>query len=412
MTKPMEQIVHKRQLWRYVPLSEYAVPQATMSRIIKGGIKGMWQRLRAAREKPEDPQKPESDLQYIPNEALDNMAPNPDWQLPAISLKTALDERLGATPNEKPTVMVVGLPQGGNAEILTALAKAQKWPLITAPSAEQILSKDHNWLKQMEKNDTPWVVPALERCYLRHVNGLALVRQMFEKINTGAMGNGIIGCDSWAMAYLKYVVPDRLPDALVAQAFDDRRLSWWFYQLASSRFQKPIYFRQTDNGKFILPIESEHAEPDKVGTEISDFINQLAAHSRGIPGIALCIWRKALRKEPDKTMIDQSISDTRSDTKTTIWVLPWDKLDHPAPPSAISPESSILLHSLLLHNGLSQAVLAEILPFSSNVITRMALVLKDAGLIEKNEGLWNVSPSGYPIVKMYLDGEGYLTDQF
>ena len=412
MTTAMEQIEQDRQLWRYVSLSEYAVPQATMSQTIKGGIRGLWQRLRVARKTPEDPQKPESDLQHIPDEALETMAPNPDWQLPAESLKTALDERLGATPDEKSTFLVVGLPHGGNAEILTVLAGALKWPLITAPSTEQILSQDHSWLEQMETHDTPWVVPALERCYLRHVNGLALVRQMFEKINTGAMGNGIIGCDSWALGYLKHVVPGRLPEALVAQAFDDRRLSWWFNQLTSSRFQKPIHFRQTDKGEFILPVEPEHAEPDKAGTKTSAFINQLAAHSRGIPGIALCLWRKALRKEPDKTMTDTSVSETPSDMKTTLWVLPWDKLDHPVLPSAITPESSILLHSLLIHNGLSQAVLGKILPFSPNVIRNMAVVLKDAGLIEENEGLWKVSPSGYPIVRLYLNGEGYLTDQF
>jgi hypothetical protein len=412
MTTPMEQIKQKRQLWRYVPLSDYAVPQATMSRTIKGGIRGLWQKLRVAGKKSEDPQKPESDLHHIPDAALENVAPNPDWQLPAGYLKTAMDERFGAKPNEKPTVLVVGLPQGGNAEILTVLARTLKWPLITPPSAEQILSQDHNWLKQMEKKDTPWVVPALERCYLRHVHGLTLVRQMFERINTGAMGNGIIGCDSWALAFLKHVLPGRLPDALVAQAFDDRRLSWWFYQLASNQFQKPIHFRQTNNGESVLPFEPEHAELDKAGIKTSAFINQLAAHSRGIPGIALCLWRKALRKEPDKTMTDTSLSETQSDMKSTIWVLPWDKLDHPALPSSISPESSILLHSLLLHNGLSQEVLAEILPFSPNVIIRMALVLKDAGLIEENNGQWKVSPSGYPIVRLYLNGEGYLTDQF
>jgi predicted transcriptional regulator len=70
------------------------------------------------------------------------------------------------------------------------------------------------------------------------------------------------------------------------------------------------------------------------------------------------------------------------------------------------------LHNLLLHNGLSQAILSEILPFSPHVITSTARVLKDAGLVEKNQGLWNVSPSGYPIVRQYLNGEGYLTDSF
>ncbi|MBN1932077.1 MAG: hypothetical protein JW786_10770 [Desulfobacterales bacterium] len=408
----MEQIEQKQQLWRYVPLSDYTVPQATMSRTIKGGIRGMWQRIRVAKKKPGDPQKTESDLQHIPNVVLENITPNPDRQLPAGFLKTSLDERLGAKPNEKFTLLVVGLPHSGNAETLTVLARALNWPLIPAPSAEQILSRDTNWLKQMEKPDTPWVVPALEKCYLRHVHGLALVRQMFEKINTGAMGNGIIGCDSWALAYLKHVVPVRLPDALIAEAFDDHKLCRWFYQLASGRFRKPIHFRQTDKGEFVLPCEPEPVEPDKAGTKTSAFINQLAAYSRGIPGIALCLWRKALRKEPDKTVTDKTLSETPSDIKTTIWVLPWNKLEHPTLPCPISPESSIFLHSLLLHNGLSQSILAEILPFSSNLITRILLVLKDAGLIEENDGLWKVSPSGYPIVRSYLNGEGYLTDQF
>ena len=257
----MEQIEQKRHLWRYVPLSDYAVPQVTMSRSIKGGIRGLWQKLRVADNKPQDPQKPESDLQHIPNEVLETMAPNPDWQLPAGYLQTAFNEKFEAKPNEQSTFLVVGLPHGGNAEILTVLAGALKWPLIAAPSADQILSQDRNWLKQMEKLDTPWVVPTLERCYLRHVHGLTLLRQLFENINTGAIGNGIIGCDSWALAYLKHVVPGRLPDAFVAQAFDDRRLSWWLYQLASSRLQKPLLFRQTDNGTFVLPVEPEFTGP-------------------------------------------------------------------------------------------------------------------------------------------------------
>ena len=111
-------------------------------------------------------------------------------------------------------------------------------------------------------------------------------------------------------------------------------------------------------------------------------------------------------------MTDKTLSETQTDIKTTIWVLPWNKLEHSTLPCPASPESSILLHSLLLHNGLSQSILAEILPFSSNVIKRMVLMLKDAGLIEENEGRWKVSPSGYPIVRLYLNEEGYLTDRF
>jgi len=106
----MEQIEKNQQLWYYVPLSDYAVPQTTMSRTIKGGVRGLWQRFRVASKKPEDPQKPESDLQHIPDAVLENMAPHPDWQLAAGYLKSALDQRLGTMPDENPTFLVVGLP--------------------------------------------------------------------------------------------------------------------------------------------------------------------------------------------------------------------------------------------------------------------------------------------------------------
>jgi hypothetical protein len=404
------------QLWRYISLSEYAPPQATMSRSIKGGLKGLWQKFQKPGKIFEDPEKSESDLEPIPDTLMEQIAPGPDWRLPAGVLKNALDERIKRDTTENAIFLVVGLPHGGNTEILTALAESLKYPVIEAPSAGQILSQDHSWLKQIKTMETPWILPALERCYLRHVCGLALVRQLFERINAGEIRNGIIGCDSWALAYLKHVLPGRLPGAMVAQAFDDHGLSRWFNQLAASRFQKPVVFCQTDNGEPVLPMEPEHGDDpsmaDNAVGESSAFMNQLAAHSFGIPGIALSIWKTALKKEPEKTMADKLGVDTPADMKSTIWVLPWDKLVQPVIPSEINPEASILLHSLLLHNGLSQAMLEEILPFSANGVTRMAMVLKDTGLMVEHDGLWQVSPWGYPVVRRYLDGEGYLTDRF
>jgi hypothetical protein len=202
----------------------------------------------------------------------------------------------------------------------------------------------------------------------------------------------------------------------VAQAFDDNALSRWLRQLASSRLQKPVAFCRTDTGEPVIPLEPEHGEDsfssDNGGDKSSAFMNELAAHSFGIPGIALSIWKTALKKEPEKTLVDKLGVDTATDVKSTIWVLPWDKLDPPVIPSEINPESAILLHNLLLHNGLSQSMAEEMLPFSNHGVTRMAMVLKDAGLMVENDGLWQVSPRGYPVVRRYLDGEGYLTDRF
>jgi hypothetical protein len=141
-------------------------------------------------------------------------------------------------------------------------------------------------------------------------------------------------------------------------------------------------------------------------------MNQLAAHTFGIPGVAISLWRRALRQEPDRAAADKAPEDTCQGLETTLWVLPWDKLTHPSLTAPVSSETSIVLHTLLLHNGLSQEVLAEILPFSTHGVTRAVWSLKDADLIEKADGRWNVSPGGYPMVRRYLNGEGYLTDSF
>ena len=407
----METIDREQQFWDYVQLSDLELPQATVSSSIKGGIRGVWQRLRGNKIKDEGAGKKELALEQIPGALAGKIAPDPDWQLPAAVLKNQLDELLASDElfdkksDQTTSFLVVGLPHGGNEQIMTILAEFAHWQTIDQPTTAQILAQDNNWLKQIEACDIPWVIPALERCYLRHVHGLALVRQLFEMINTRAMGPGVIGCDSWALAYLKHVLPGSLPPALVAQPFDDQRLSRWFYQLALTGYKKPVAFCHTHNGEPVFPADGE-------GNQAGAFMNQLAAHSFGIPGIALNLWRKALRQEPDRAAVDEAPVDSSQSLETTLWVLPWDKLTHPSLPSPINSEASIILHTLLLHNGLNQGVLAEILPFPTHGVTRAVWALKDAGLIETANGLWNVSPAGYPIVRSYLHGEGYLTDSF
>lgn len=407
----MEKVDSALQFWRYVQLSDLALPQTTVSSSIKGGIKGLWQRLRGNRTKDEVAGKKELALEQIPGALTERIAPDIDWQLPAAVLKVQLEELLALDglfdkkTDQTTCFLVVGLPHGGNEQTLKILSESAHWQTIDQPTTEQILSQDNNWLKQIETCDTPWVLPALERCYLRHVHGLALVRQLFEMINTRAMGPGVIGCDSWALAYLKHVLPGRLPPALVAQPFDDQRLSRWFYQQALTGCNRPVVFCHTHNGEPVFPADRE-------GGQAGAFMNQLAAHTFGIPGIAISLWRKALRQEPDRAAGDEAPVNTCQGLETTLWVLPWDKLTHPSLTAPVSSETSIILHTLLLHNGLSQEALAEILPFSTHGVTRAVWALKDAGLIEKADGLWIVSPGGYPMVRKYLHGEGYLTDSF
>ncbi|NDY70687.1 hypothetical protein DO021_03350 [Desulfobacter hydrogenophilus] len=389
----------EQNLWEYVPLADYAAPQATISRTIKSGIKGIWQRFQ---QQDTPVHQPAQDLEYLPPSAVEKVAPSSHWSGAVRTLEIAVKNKTGSA--EAPSVMmVVGLPGSGTTQILSRLAKSLGWRLIPAPDPRQILTQDLAWLDWTKSANIPWVLPDLGKTYLRHVRGLTLVRKLLDRINSKAAGLGVVGCDSWALSYLRRVLPVSFPEAVVAQAFDDHALGRWLGQRADKGCGQQIRFRQADNGKIVLPADDD--------AKASAFINQLAARSFGIPGIALEIWRRALKREPDQTAGDQA-SETEPDDGITIWVEPWEKMPSLVVPSDLGPAAPLLMHSLLLHNGLPRDLAADLLPFSATQTGRTLLALTDAGIVQTHQGELKISARWYPSVRAYLNGEGYLTDQF
>lgn len=388
----------EQNLWEYVPLADYAAPQATISRTIKSGIKDIWQRF----QRQDTPaHNPAQDLEYLPPSAVEKVAPPSNWSGAIRALEIAVKDKTGSL--EAPSVMmVVGRPGSGNAQILSHLAKSLGWRLISAPDPQQILTQDLAWLDWTKSAETPWVIPDLSKTYLRHVRGLTLIRQLLARINSKAAGPGVIGCDSWGLSYLQRVLPVPFPGAVVAQAFDDHALGRWLNQRADDGCGRQILFRQANNGETVLPEED--------GAKASAFINQLAARSFGIPGIALEIWQRALKREPDQTAGDQA-SETGPADGITIWVEPWENMPSLVVPSDLGPASPILMHSLLLHNGLPRDLAADLLPFSATETGRTLLALTNAEIVQTHQGELKISARWYPSVRAYLNREGYLTDQ-
>jgi len=389
----------KPNLWEYVPLADYAAPQATIARTIKRGIKDIWQRFQRNDTPVHDPAQ---NLEYLPRSALEKVAPLSNWSEAVRALEIAVKEKTGSA--QAPSVtMVVGLPGSDNAQILSRLAKALGWRLIPAPDPQQILSQDLTWLDWTKSADTPWIVPDIAKTYLRHVRGLTLVRQLLASINSKALAPGVIGCNSWALSYLRRILPVPFPKTVVAQAFDDLSIGRWLSRRADDGCGRQILFRQANNAETVLPADAD--------TRASAFINQLAARSFGIPGIALEIWRRALKREPDQTAGDQA-SETGPADGITIWVEPREKIPSLVVPSDLGPASPILMHTLLLHNGLPRDLAVDLLPFPATEAGRTLLTLTDAGIVETHQGELKISAHWYPFVRAHLNGEGYLTDKF
>ena len=83
--------------------------------------------------------------------------------------------------------ILVGQPFCGHADIPTHWAVGGLARLLAPPTAQEILAADVQWLTRCcDSGPGLWALPALERCYLRNANGLALVRGFLDLAFSGA----------------------------------------------------------------------------------------------------------------------------------------------------------------------------------------------------------------------------------
>jgi hypothetical protein len=354
------------------------------------------------------PLKSTDELRKLPDWQLNKIAPSLTWDDAVASLDRELKTWLERDETDLPVCVLVGPPHSGYTHILQDWAKSHDWNLIRPPSPQQILDGDDSWLTAQIQDDQPWVFPWLEKAYLRHAEGLKLVRRILDLAYAGGLGRGILGCDSWAWSYLGHIWYGKLPYTLTLQAFDRERLSETFQNAASELTGRNFRFRQADDGKCVLP----NPDSQESAVEMSSFLQLLAAFSRGNLGVALAGWRFSLRTEPDDVLSENIDKEDRQFSQETIWVTPWDQLNIPDLPGNAGHHEAFVLQSLLLHNGLSLELLQQLLPLSPNLVTETLIRLKEVNLTEQRGETWRVTSLGYPVVREFLQSSGYLVDQF
>ncbi len=408
-------------LWRFIRLEHYLKPSEPARETVRRGWRGFWERLR--RTQPSTPLMAQIDLGLVPDEFLDQAAPAPSWQEAVPALDEVLPNRWKGFQDAGVRV-VVGAPWSGTPEMVAYWAETHSFYLVEAPASEVLLSGAGEWQKPLENYDhVPWVIPRLDHWYLRHSHGLRPLRQLLEKICTRSQPT-LLACNTWAWAYLSKALQIHalLPAPLILEAFDQERLERWFLALAHDAAGPGLVFRQADTGKFVLPPpedmptlpgqepspstpDPETARPGKT----SDFLSRLAAYSRGIPGVAWRLWRHSLRFARHEEEDHQAQAAATPDYHRTIWVKPWTQLDLPAIPGT-DQGNLLILHGLLLHNGLPGHLLPQLLPLPESQIWNHLQILQNAGVVEMNQDIWRITALGYPAVRDALFREGYLVD--
>jgi len=386
-------------LWDFVPLTDHRrppTPTVSAAQDRWGSLK----RLFGGR-KTKAPAKAEDDLQGLPRARLDALVRPLDWYACAEALQRAFEQ----SADQSLVCVLVGPPHGGHADLLATWASRQGVRQIEDPSFDDILSGGNAWLTRWRSSTRPWVLPRLEKCWLRHPAGLGLARALMEQALIGDLGRGVIGCDSWAWSYLGHVAPLPLTGVLTLQAFDSSRLAKLFRSLTSARPERPVHFCNARTGKRILSVPGE--DDGDGGLDLQN----LAAHARGNPGIARALWRARLRAEPEagEGSADEDATDEGNRAEEIVWVSA--VRDEPELPDGPHDDIALVLHALLLHGGLPTPMLGNLLPLPPFRLQAIVPQLCASDIIQRDRsGFWRVTVSGYAPARAFLHERGFLVD--
>ncbi len=396
--------------WEVVPIEDFNLPADTQLNVARKKWRSLRSLFQTSQEPLETHAKAEEDLRALPTIQLENLAPPVHWG----AASTALDRFLTARPDDGPEseiFFLIGQPHVDQAAILRHWASFRKAEVLEGPDPAAILSGQWNVKKDRESAHSDWVIPELERWFLRHANGLWLVRELLEQVASGEMGGGIIGCNSWAWAYLQRVWPIPKPTALALHAFDGRALARYFMVSSLADGEKQVCFLNARTGE---PLLSRSGEETGAEEEVSRELQQLAAHCRGNVAIAREYWRKRLRTAPESEQAPTHEADAASPGPSAgedvVWLAPG--IEAPVLPVETGEDLIFILHNLLLHNGLSATTLAELMPLPKTQIVSNLLRLQSMELVQSSEDIWRVSALGYPGVREFLRSHGYLVDAF
>ena len=419
--------------WCFVPMSEYAAPKADGASQIKQHWKSLSRLFGPA---PEDNAvaRAEAELRLLPEVRLANLVPPLDWAEAAQAFARAHQQVVGrgadlagsgpaaGSQGSSPVVFLIGQPCCDHAAIAREWARQQGALELVPPHASQILAGDQSWLQSLPApGSQPWVMPALERCFLRHANGLELVRHFLERALCGELGPGVVACDSWAFAFIQRIWPFADIPTLTLQAFDGQALADCFIKPRSSTdLRWRTRFLSARNGEPLLPDSGSAPAQDQPSAQSLAELRSLAAHCRGNPGLAWHYWRYQLRTEPEPDPAEREDDpDANGGAQQPAAAQPQDNIvwvahgiDTPAMPADASEDVAFLLHALLLHRGLTMDLLAALLPAPRARIASQLLRLQGMELVTRIGSCWEVAPMAYPIAREFLRNRSYLVDGF
>lgn len=377
-------------LWAVVELDQFRTPEQTQASQWRRSLRSVSTWL-GGKNNAEQQVKDESELRALPEVKLAHLVPPIDWAPAARALGQQLEGQ------NAPVTFFITTPFSGHASVVTHWAEKHHVACLAPPTLSEIAEGSTQWVERCV-NQREWAIPALERYFLRHTQGIQGIREFLERALSGRLGQGVIGCDSWTYAFLQRVIGIDGAPVFTLQSMEGEQLSRYFAEMATHSGQPPPVY-STRTGKQVLAnlkgSDHESANNEASHKGANKELQRLAAHCRGHVGLAWHYWRERLR-EPT------------SDDEEALWLV--DALAEAELAADTGDIATLVLHALLVHGGLDDHSLGEVLPFSHHEALNARLALQRKGIVSSCEGRWQIKPLSYASVRQLLASRNYLVD--
>lgn len=392
-----------------VPLADYTAPDEPTVDMLQR----LWQR--ASRIIPTDAARRaagKESLQRASPDRVADLTDQPDYTCLFDELDRVSTAWLAEDIDARLPLVIVTSPCDPD-QCLESWARARGHAVVSPPGRSTLSILDNESVSELVAQgregsmDGLRVIPRLEDWFLRLRGGIEPVRALLIALSLRAHGPCLIGCNSWAWRYLERVAGADvlLPAPMTFRPFDADRLADWFAEMATKDAPQNTTFRESSSGHDVFAKNEE-------GALQSDFLQYLAARSRGVPWIAWALWRRSLRTRRDSDGESAERRDTANsnssriadDDKATIWLV---KPEEHVLPDAHERRSRLILHALLLHGSLTAEELTSVLPLSDDTVLVPALV--SAGLVELSSGQYRCAVTAYASVFESLATAGFST---
>ena len=377
-----------------VPLGEYDWPSLPTDQTLRRAWNDLVAALRPAQD--DSPLVEHGRLDRETGDRLDALARGPA----TASAEADLAAEMSAwRDGDSSRLQVVIVPPCAPRDPVAAWAEASGLPILPPPPRHLLTDRPGPPAPDLGDGDGPLVIPRLEDWMLRHEDGLDTLRALLAALGTTER-RAVIGCGSWAWAYLSKAVEIdlALPSPRTFAPHDGERLRDWFADLSQAERARGTTFRLASDGAEVFG-EEHNGE---------SHFRRLAATSLGIPWIAWTIWRASLRglHPTEEDDAEEAKIDAARDDVETVWIV------DPTPPSQPSGHeraAHLALHALLLHGPLDAAMLDRLLPGTGSGPLVAALV--SAGVLLRDGAALTLAPAAYPDVRRALVNAGFPQDR-